>query len=183
MDMNQKIPATTDMQPLGELKDGGIPSTSISETIKWAEFSDSSLNTTSIDFEMTRKARTDSMIYNIIHYQNNKNKKNIDIELNEGFNVYFNEVLRIDKKAKNIDHIGTSYLETDIFDLLSYKMYDNIYYSDLIWDLDITKNYFDKNFEKGILIKETLKKMKEYVLVRDKLPESFIKLFDNPKCK
>jgi RHS repeat-associated protein len=47
--MNQKIPAATDMQPLGELKDGGIPLTSISETIEWAEFSDSSLNTTSID--------------------------------------------------------------------------------------------------------------------------------------
>jgi RHS repeat-associated protein len=47
--MNQKIPVTTDMQALGELTDGGIPTTSLPETIVWAEFGASSLTGTSID--------------------------------------------------------------------------------------------------------------------------------------
>jgi RHS repeat-associated protein len=47
--MNQKIPVTTDMQALGELTDGGIPTTSLPETIVWAEFGASSLTDTSID--------------------------------------------------------------------------------------------------------------------------------------
>lgn len=122
-------------------------------------------------FNVRQNSRVDITIAQIIYDQDLIKKEGKFEDVNYILNILFQQIDVIKNKEE-----ANGQLERTIFDLLNYKMSDDLYYSDIIWDLDITKEYFKKFFQSGILTKATLEKMKKYV-PRDELSESFINLF------
>jgi len=112
----------------------------------------------------------------------------IDIEITVVvFSILENKNKKIDKeRLKNrinnfYEYLFESYsyerVRYAILKLLDFKMVDDIYYTDILWEMDITKEYFKKFHKEGMLKDNSLEDIKQKAFRKD-LPESFVKLFD-----